>query len=158
MKQNAKIIVIADNIRSIYNIGSIFRTCDAIGAEMLYLVGACSTPINQPTRLAKTALGAHNSVLWQYSPTISPVINKLKKEKYEVIALEIDKNSLDFRKWHPKSKVAIILGNEIEGIKQKTLNKCDKIVHLPMNKVKESLNVSVSFGAIGYYILSKTAS
>lgn len=154
--KKAKIVVVAHRIRSLYNVGSIFRTCDGIGAEKLYLTGYTATPKTQPIRLHKTALGAEETVPWEFSRNITPVINKLKKQGYKIIGLEEKEGkSKDYRKWQPKGKIAIILGNEINGISDKTLSKCNEIISLPMAGQKVSLNVSVAFGAIAYYIISK---
>lgn len=152
-KQN--IVVIANQIRSVLNVGSIFRTCDAIGATKLYLIGRMATPQNQP-RVAKTALGAEKTVSWEYSYQLAPVIKRLKIEGYEIIGLELKKGkSIPYTRLTPKKKCAIILGNEVTGLSNKTMSLCDKVVHLPMLGKKGSLNVSVAFGAIAYYILSK---
>lgn len=153
-----KIIVIAYQIRSIYNIGSIFRTCDAIGAEKLYLAGYTATPKDHPGKLAKTALGAETTVSWEKVNFLAPTLKKLKKQGYSIIGLEKTRGkSLDFRHWRPKGKVAIILGNEVTGLSSNIRKQCDAIVHLPMLGKKESLNVTVAFGAIAYYILSKAS-
>ncbi len=156
MKNKRNIIVVANRVRSLYNVGSFFRTCAGIGAEKIYLVGYTATPKTQPIRLAKTALGAEETIVWEHSKTITPIIKKLKKSGYEIIGLEERRGvSLDYRAWKPKDKVVIILGNEVKGLSPSILNQCDKVVHLPMLGKKKSLNVAVSFGAIGYYILSK---
>jgi 23S rRNA (guanosine2251-2'-O)-methyltransferase len=156
MKQNTKIIVIANRIRSLYNVGAFFRTCDAIGVEKLYLAGYTATPDSQPIRLAKTSLGAEHTVDWEHIKTLAPTLKKLKKQGYEIIGLEERKGqSLDYRKWQPKNKVVIVLGNEIAGISPNIAKQCDKLIELPMQGIKKSLNVSVAFGALAYYILSK---
>ena len=153
--QKPNIIVIANRIRSLYNVGSIFRTCDAIGAEKLYLAGYTASPKEQPIRLNKTALGAEETVAWEKIKTLAPTIKKLKTEGYEIIAVEeVRGKSLDYRQWKPKNKVALILGNEVTGLTPAILKQCDKIISLPMNGKKKSLNVSVAFGSIAYYILS----
>jgi 23S rRNA (guanosine2251-2'-O)-methyltransferase len=151
-----RIIVIAHRIRSLYNVGSFFRTCDAIGAEKIYLSGYTASPKDQPIRLAKTALGAEQTVDWEKVKTLPPLIKKLKTKGYEIIALEETKGqSIDYRKWSPSDKVAIILGNEVKGISKVIRDKCNKVIELPMLGKKKSLNVSVSLGAIGFYILGK---
>ena len=148
-----EIIVIANRIRSLHNVGSIFRTADAIGTTKVYLIGQMATPKNQP-KLAKTALGAEKTVSWEHSHRILPVLEKLKQDGYKIIALELNKNkSVDFRTWNPSKKVAIILGNEVSGISLKIQQHCDHVIHLPMLGQKKSLNVSVAFGAIAYYLL-----
>ena len=156
MPKTPKIIIIANQIRSLYNIGSIFRTCDAIGAEKLYLSGYTATPKSQPIRLAKTALGAEKAVPWEKILTIAPTLKKLKTLGYKIIGLELNKRkSIDYRAWKPTNKTVLILGNEVTGIPPRLQKQCDKIVHLPMLGVKNSLNVSVAFGAIAYYNLAK---
>jgi len=151
--EKREIIIIANRIRSLHNVGSIFRTSDALGIAKLYLVGRMATPKNQP-RLAKTSLGAENTVLWEHVHQLKPLIKKLQNEGFEVIALELNKRkSLDFRSWSPKQKVAVILGNEVAGISSTIQSHCDQVIHLPMLGKKNSLNVSVAYGAIGYYLL-----
>jgi tRNA G18 (ribose-2'-O)-methylase SpoU len=150
---NREIIIIANRIRSLHNVGSVFRTADAIGTTKIYLIGKMATPQNQP-KLAKTALGAEKTVAWEHSHRILPILKKLKQDDYEITALELNKNkSIDFRTWNPSKKVAIILGNEISGISLKIQQHCDQVVHLPMLGQKKSLNVSVALGAIAYYLL-----
>ncbi len=147
-----KLIIIANRIRSLYNVGAIFRTCDGLGVEKLYLTGYTATPKTKPVQLHKTALGADQSVPWCHSRSLGPVITKLKKQGYEIIGLEEKAGiSIDYREWKPNYKTVIILGNEVNGIYAPTLKHCDKVVHLPMSGIKKSLNVSVAFGAIGYY-------
>lgn len=158
MLEKTKIIVIANRIRSLYNVGAIFRTCDAIGAEKLYLAGYTATPKSQPIRLAKTALGAEHTVNWEHIKTLLPTIKKLRSEGYEIIGLEERKGqSLDYRKWKPSKKTCIILGNEVTGISPNIARQCDRLIELPMLGQKKSLNVTVAFGGITYYILAKTS-
>ncbi|MBT5337877.1 TrmH family RNA methyltransferase [Candidatus Falkowbacteria bacterium] len=153
--QKPSIIVIANKIRSLYNVGSIFRTCDAIGAEKLYLAGYTASPNEKPIQLAKTALGADLTVPWEKIKTLAPTIKKYKSLGYEIIGLEEVKNkSLDYRKWQPKNKVVIILGNEVTGIPSNIQKQCDKIISLPMLGIKKSLNVTVALGGLLYYILA----
>jgi len=122
----------------------------------LYLVGYTATPEIKPIQIHKTALGAEKFVDWEHAKSVGPLIKKLKKEGYEIVALEEKEGtSVDYRKWKPRDKVAIILGNEVKGISTQTLKKCDKVIELPMNGEKKSLNVSVAFGAVGYYLLSE---
>jgi tRNA G18 (ribose-2'-O)-methylase SpoU len=149
-----KLVVILPNIRSLYNIGSIFRTADAIGVEKIILTGRSGRPDKQ-SKIEKTSLGAEKSVTWEYEFHTWRLIEKLKKQGFEIVGLELTKNSLDYRKYKPKNKVAIILGNEVSGIAKSLLNRCDKIIHLPMVGKKESLNVAVAFSVIGYFIKFK---
>ena len=146
--------VICDNIRSLENIGSIFRTSDALGVSKIYLCGISGkTPaweVGLHKKIAKTALGAEKTVLFEYFKDIGRLIDKLKKDKIEIIALEQDKKAIVYDKFKPKFPLALIVGNEVKGISKKILKKADKIIFLPMCGQKESLNVSVAFGIAGY--------
>jgi 23S rRNA (guanosine2251-2'-O)-methyltransferase len=149
------IIVLANNIRSIFNTGSIFRTADALGVAKIYLAGNMATPKSHPEKFTKTALGSDKKIPWEKIRKTSLTIAKYKELGFEIIALEKKRGkSLDYRNWKPSDKILLILGNEVTGIPNNTLKLCDKTIELPMNGIKESLNVGVSFGAIGYYILS----
>ena len=143
--------VICDNIRSLENIGSIFRTSDALGASKIYLCGISGRPPNH--KISKTALGAEKTIPFEYYRQTSRLIDKLKKEKVQIVALEQDKEAIEYTKFKPQFPLALIIGNEVEGISKKILQKCDKIIFLPMHGSKESLNVSVSFGVAGYEII-----
>lgn len=143
--------VICDNIRSLENIGSIFRTADALAVNKIFLCGICGTPPNQ--KISKTALGAEKTILWEYAKQTGRVIDKLKKEKVQIVALEQDKNAINFFKFKPNFPMALILGNEVKGVSKTILKKCDKVIELPMSGQKESLNVSVAFGVAGYQII-----
>ncbi|NQT49566.1 TrmH family RNA methyltransferase [Candidatus Kuenenbacteria bacterium] len=150
------LIIVANRIRSLYNVGSIFRTCDAVGVEKLYLAGYTASPKDKPIQLAKTALGAEQTVPWEKISTVAPIIKKHKKLGYQIIGLEEVKNkSIDYRKFQPSAKIVLILGNEVKGISPGIQNQCDQLVSLPMLGKKKSLNVTVALGAIVYHILSK---
>lgn len=142
--------VICDNIRSLENIGSIFRTSDALGVSKIYLCGISGKPPHH--KISKTALGAEEKVPFEYCKQTSRLIDKLKKSKINIITLEQDKKAISFTKFKPKFPLALILGNEVKGISKKILQKSDKIIYLPMSGQKESLNVSVAFGVAGYEI------
>lgn len=149
-------VVILDNIRSVFNVGSIFRTSDALGIDKIYLCGTTPTPTDRFGRkradLAKVALGAEKNIVWEYIPTTNNIIKKLKKEGFKIFAVEQDVKSIDYRKAKVGRKVALIMGTEVTGIDKKTLSLCDEILEIPMIGKKESLNVSVSFGIVGYEI------
>ena len=142
--------VICDNIRSLENIGSIFRTSDALGVSKIFLCGISGRPPHH--KISKTALGAEERIPFEYHKQIGRLIDKLKRSKINIVALEQAKNAVVYTKFEPKFPIAIILGNEVKGISKKILEKCDKIIFLPMSGRKESLNVSVAFGAAGYEI------
>jgi len=151
MQNMQEFYVVADNIRSLENIGSIFRTADALGVKKIYLCGICGTPPNH--KIAKTALGAENSVPWEYYKQTGRLIDKLKKSKISIVALEQAESAVDYTKFKPKFPLALIIGNEVKGVSKSILSKCDKIIFLPMLGQKESLNVSVAFGVAGYHII-----
>jgi len=149
------IILLVNNVRSIFNTGSIFRTADALGISKIYLAGNMATPKSHPNKFTKTALGSEQKIPWEKIRKVSLIIKKYRRQNYEIVALEKKKNySLDYRNWTPKKNILLILGNEITGIPTSILKQCDKVIELPMNGIKESLNVGVSLGAIGYYIIS----
>ncbi len=141
--------VICDNIRSLENIGSIFRTSDALGVDKIFLCGICGKPPN--SKISKTALGAEENISWEYHSQIWRLIDKLKKEKVFILALEQTKKSLPYTKFKPNFPLALVIGNEVKGVSSCVLKKADQIIHLPMLGKKESLNVSVAFGIAGYY-------
>ena len=151
-----KKVVVLDNIRSVFNVGSIFRTADALGINKIYLCGTTPAPIDRFGRarkdLAKVALGAEKDIAWEYAESTLDIVKKLKKEKYQIIAIEQDKKSVSLKKAKAKFPCAVILGTEVTGLDRKILKLADTIVEIPMSGVKESLNVSVSFGIAGYQL------
>ncbi|TSC94166.1 MAG: TrmH family tRNA/rRNA methyltransferase [Parcubacteria group bacterium Licking1014_1] len=142
--------VICDNIRSLENIGSIFRTADALAIDKIYLCGISGRPPHH--KISKTALGAEKTIPFEHHKQISRLIDKLKKDKIQIVALEQAKNAVIYTKFKPNFPLALIIGNEIKGISKRILKKADKIIYLPMQGKKESLNVSVAFGITGYEI------
>lgn len=152
-------VVLLDNIRSLHNVGSIFRTADGAGVEKLYLCGITPSPLNRfkevVPEIAKTALGAERSVAWEKREATLETIKQLKKEGYNIIAIEQDPKSIPYYqlKAHslPLSKTALVLGEEVHGLSSAILKKCDLILEIPMHGVKESLNVSVAFGIVAFH-------
>ena len=143
--------VICDNIRSLENIGSIFRTADALDVSKIFLCGISGKPPHH--KISKTALGAEETVPFEYFRQTGRLIDKLKRDKIKIIALEQAKSAVSYEKFKPEFPLALILGNEVKGISKKILQKCDEIIFLPMRGEKESLNVSVAFGVAGYSII-----
>ncbi len=152
MEKSNKAVVILHNIRSVYNVGSVFRTADAVGVSKIYLTGYTPTPLDRFGRerkdVAKSALGAQKSMEWEYVKSISSVVKKLKKGQFEIVAVEQSPQSVDYKKLKSKQKVAFVFGNEVRGVSKSLLEKCDKIIEIPMRGEKESLNVSVSAGVV----------
>ena len=152
-------ILILSNIRSAINVGAMFRTADAVGVGKIYLTGVTPSPTDRFGRaqkdIAKSALGAETWVPWEYQKSLVPLIRKLKKDGFTIIAIEQDKKSIDYRKVKTSKKVAIIMGPEVEGLDKRILKECDVIAEIPMNGKKESLNVSVACGVALFKILGK---
>lgn len=160
-------ILILDNLRSAYNVGALFRTADGAGVTHIYLVGITPAPprsdqlylsIAEKT-LKKTALGAETAVPWTAVKSLARLITRLRQDGHEIIALEEGESieTIDYRKWRPmKGKTpALIVGNEVDGMDEKSLALTDVVICLPMRGVKHSLNVSVA-GSIALYHLSAT--
>jgi len=147
-------IVVLDNIRSLYNVGSIFRTSDAVGVEKLYLCGITPTPLDKLGRVRpsflKVDLGAHENVKWEKRRQTWRCVDELKREGYKIFAIEQNKDSVPYYKSSVTNKTALVVGNEIKGLSESVLARADKILEIPMVGIKESLNVSVAFGIVAY--------
>lgn len=152
-------IAVLDNVRSVYNVGSIFRTANAVGIEKIYLCGITPTPLDAKGRrrsdFAKVALGAEDSVAWEYAPSALECVQKLKAEGFFTIAIEQSETSVDYKQISIEGKehIAFIIGAEVEGISQEVLAASDVIAEIPMLGTKESLNVTIAFGVAIYRIL-----
>jgi tRNA G18 (ribose-2'-O)-methylase SpoU len=158
-----KTIVIAHNIRSIYNVGSIFRTCEGFGIRRLILSGYTPYPkVTDDTRLPhivekltaqihKTALGAESLVLFEYQPT--PPLEALRQQGYRIVGLEQDKRSAKLPSYQAFEKTALLLGEEVSGIEQTLRLQCDDLIEIPMKGHKESFNVSVATGIALYALV-----
>jgi 23S rRNA (guanosine2251-2'-O)-methyltransferase len=148
--------VIAHNIRSLYNVGSIFRTADAFGVSKIFLTGYTGTPKKpeHAAKISKVALGAETWIAWEKSPTAFALIRSLKKQypKISIIGLENNVKAKPLNKFKPKFPLALILGEERQGIQKPLIKLCDQIVEIPMLGKKESLNVSVAFGIAAYHL------
>ncbi len=143
-------IVIAHNIRSLHNVGAIFRNCAAFGVEKLYLTGITATPPRK--EIAKVALGAEEIVDWEQG-SIDEIFEKLRSDRYQILGLETGKEAQSIDSIE-SLKIALVLGNEVEGIDKETRDKLDGIVEIPMDK-KRSLNVSVASG-VAMYVLQNS--
>lgn len=140
--------VVCDNIRSLENIGSIFRTADALGVAKIFLCGISGKPPHE--KIAKTALGAEKTIPFEYYKQTWRVVQKLQQEGVKIVSLEQHKKAIDYRKLTTKFPLALVIGNEVKGVSKKVLELSDEIVFLPMDGKKESLNVAVAFGVAGY--------
>lgn len=147
-----KIHVILDNIRSAYNVGSIFRTADATGCAKLYLCGITPKPGN--IKLSKTALGATDFVPWEYYKDTTDAVKRVHGEGVDVFAVEITDSAENYKKVSYPDEVAFVLGHEVRGIDQRVLDLCNKCVMIPMLGEKESLNVATTAGIIMFNFLN----
>lgn len=157
-----EIVVIAHNIRSTHNVGAIFRTAEGFGIQKIILSGYTPYPkISGDTRLPhiaeklhaqihKTALGAETIVPFEYYET--PPINILKEAGYRIVGLEQDERSVHLSEYRPSEKIALLLGEEVEGISKELLGACEDIIEIPMVGKKESFNVSVATGIALYHL------
>jgi|TARA_B110000908_G_scaffold77241_1_gene92911 tRNA G18 (ribose-2'-O)-methylase SpoU len=149
------LIVVLDNIRSLNNIGSVFRTSDAFLIEKIYLCGITATPPNKD--IHRTALGATESVAWEYVEDTLTLIKKLKEEKIKVIAIEQAENSTKLDTFHPikGETYAIVMGNEVKGVQQEVVNASDLCIEIPQLGTKHSLNISVTTGVVLWDLFQK---
>ena len=156
-KQSKKtpIIVVLDNIRSLNNIGSVFRTCDAFLIEKIYLCGITATPPHKD--IHKTALGSTETVEWEYVKSILDLIQKLKSENVKVISIEQAVNATMLNNFQPESNTsyALVFGNEVKGVKQEVVSASDMVLEIPQFGTKHSLNISVSVGVVIWDVFSK---
>ncbi len=149
------VTVILDNIRSMHNIGSIFRTSDGFAIEQIYLCGITAQPPHR--EIEKTALGATQSVNWTYFETPLQAIEKLRADGYQIIAIEQAENSIMLNKFVPiiNNKYALILGNEVNGVSDEVMEQIDTCIEIPQFGTKHSFNVVVSAGIVLWDFLSK---
>ncbi|MCL5666794.1 MAG: TrmH family RNA methyltransferase [Patescibacteria group bacterium] len=159
LKKSRDFFVIAHNIRSLYNVGSIFRIADAFGVTKIYLTGYTGRPDQylNGKKIAKVALGAEKFVPWEYCKSVSRLIKKLKNRGMRTVALENNVGAgfsrpVELNKSKPKLPMALILGEETRGIPKPILKLCDQIIEIPMSGQKESLNVSVAFGIAAFWL------
>lgn len=147
------ITLVLDSVRSMHNVGSVFRTADSFGLEAVMLCGFTPSPPHR--EIHKTALGATETVHWQYEKEIVPVLEQLKADGYRIIAAEQvhDSVSLEQISYTSQEKIAVIFGNEVEGVSNEALALCDQVVEIPQFGAKHSLNISVSVGIIVWELI-----
>lgn len=156
-KQAAKtpLIIVLDDIRSLHNIGSVFRTADAFLIEKIFLCGITATPPNK--EIHKTALGATDTVAWEYANDVLEVITNLKNENVEVFAVEQVENSVMLNDFEVNGgqKYALVFGNEVKGVAQEAIHLCDGVIEIPQLGTKHSLNIAVSAGIVVWDLFQK---
>lgn len=168
------LVVVLDDVRSLYNVGSVFRSSDAFRVEAIYLCGITATPdevcsadgtmirdctLKASQEIHKTALGAENSVAWRYFPTAAEAVTQLKADGYTILAVEQCHGSVMLNDFTPtfsdNKKYAVVLGNEVKGVHQDVIDICDGCLEIPQHGTKHSLNVSVTAGIIIWHFGSK---
>lgn len=149
-KQSEKLplVMVLDNVRSLHNVGSVLRTADAFRIEAVYMCGITATPPS--AEIHKTALGAEDSVNWQYFEDTMQAVDKLKNEGYTVLAVEQVEGSLKLGNFafEPQKKYALIMGNEVKGVRQDVVDACHQALEIPQYGTKHSMNVSVTAGIV----------
>ncbi len=153
--EKTPLTVVLDDIRSMYNVGSVFRTADSFRLEKLVLCGITACPPHP--EIHKTALGAEDSVEWESAPSAKEAVEKLKSQGYEVYALEQVEHSIALQDFNPVKgkKYAIVLGNEVKGVAQEAVDACNGAIEIPQFGTKHSMNVSVSGGIAMWHIASR---
>jgi len=141
--------VLLNNIRSLHNVGSIFRTSDGAGVEKIWLCGITGYP--PQAGITKTALGAEKRVAWEYRQDAINLLKELRAQGYQIVFLEQIDRSIPYHSFTPRSPVCLVVGNEIEGVSGELLDLCDYAVEIEMAGIKNSLNVSVAFGVAAYH-------
>lgn len=154
--QKKPVSIVLDNIRSLHNVGSAFRTADAFLAEKLWLCGITGTPPNR--EIHKTALGATDSVDWEYSDNAEAVLIKMKEVGYKIICVEQAENTVHLQEFQPRpgERYCIVFGNEVFGVEDKLMQHADILLEIPQFGTKHSLNVSVSIGIVLWDFFVKT--
>ena len=145
------IVVVLDNVRSLNNVGSVFRTSDAFLIEAIYLCGITAKPPHRD--IHKTALGSTDSVDWEYFETTQEAIDVLKKNNYDIYSVEQAENSIQLTEFIPSQnkKYALVFGHEVKGVQQKIVNQSDNCIEIPQHGTKHSFNISVSVGITLYH-------
>ena len=148
------IVLVLDNIRSAYNVGSAFRTADAFKVDKVFLCGICAVPPS--AEIHKTALGAENSVPWEHSDDTIRTVTELKSEGYVIISVEQTENAVPLQNFKPEQggKYALVFGNEVDGVQQSVVDASDMSLEIPQYGTKHSLNVSVSVGVTLWQFVS----
>jgi tRNA G18 (ribose-2'-O)-methylase SpoU len=145
------LVIVLDNVRSLHNVGSVFRTADAFLIKEILLCGLTGTPPNK--EIEKTALGATASVKWQYFNTTLDAINYIKHEGYKVFGVEQAEESIALNEFKNDGKMALVFGNEVYGVEQDIIDVCDGVIEIPQLGTKHSFNISVSVGIVLWEIL-----
>jgi 23S rRNA (guanosine2251-2'-O)-methyltransferase len=151
--RNIPVSVLLDNVRSLYNVGSFFRTCDAAGIPTLYLGGITGHPPHRG--ISKTALGAENNISWHHHTNAAVLVEKIRESGQEIVAVETSPNAVDLYDWQPIFPVCLVFGNEITGVSSTIAERAETHVRIPSLGIKQSLNVATAGGVVIYELLRK---
>ena len=151
--EKVSVIAVLENIRSAYNVGSVFRTADAFLLEAIYITGYSARPPHK--EIKKTALGAEETVAWKHFKTATEAIEELRKNNYKVYAVEQAEGSLKLQtlKTNLKDRIAVVFGNEVTGVEQSTIHLCDGCIEIPQLGMKHSLNIATAAGVVFWEII-----
>lgn len=151
------VIVILDDVRSMHNVGSVFRTCDGFAVTALYLCGYTPQPPHRD--IHKTALGATDTVIWRHFTSVTDAISQCKADGYKIWAVEQVHNSISLQQFHPQpeEKIALVLGNEVSGVSEEAIKLSDGCIEIPQWGTKHSLNISVAAGVVLWEIVRKSS-
>jgi len=147
------VVVLLDQVRSLYNVGSFFRTCDGVRVTKLLLGGITAMPPNP--QIAKTALGAEQAVPWEKVGDVGAALDRLRGDGWELAAIETSLHAVDLFDWQPSFPVCVVFGHEVEGVSPDVLARCDTHVRIPTLGLKQSLNVATAGGVVLYELLRK---
>jgi tRNA G18 (ribose-2'-O)-methylase SpoU len=147
------VTVLLDNIRSLYNVGSFFRTADAVRLQRMLLAGITAAPDDH--RVSKTALGAERSVAWEQVDDVPARLDRLRDEGVQLAAVETSTTAVDLFDWRPAFPVCLVFGHEVDGVQKAVLDRCDVHVRIPTLGMKQSLNVATAGGVVLYELLRK---
>ena len=145
--------VILHDVRSLYNVGAFFRTADAVGLDRICLSGISGQPPHR--EISKTALGSEDHVDWEVCPDLVSYLDQVRSQDSEIVAIETCVHSVDLFDWRPRFPVAVLFGNEVDGLSPDLLARCDTYVRLPMRGIKHSLNIATAGGVVLYELLRK---
>ncbi len=149
------VVVVLENVRSLYNVGSMFRTADGAGIDKLYLTGYTGYPPRK--EIDKTALGSTKSVTWEHNTDTFAVLQNLKEQGYHLVVVEHTDASVPYTEAEYIFPVCIVLGNEVDGVTREVVEMCDMAIDIPMRGIKQSLNVAVACGVVLYYVTALCA-
>lgn len=154
-QEKLPIIIVLDNVRSLHNVGSAFRTADGFAVEAIYLCGITAQPPHR--EIEKTALGATQSILWKYFENVGDAVDNLKENNYQIIAIEQAVNSVSLSNFYPKKnqKYALFFGNEVNGVSNEVMQKINACIEIPQFGTKHSFNIVISTGIVLWDFYSK---